>query len=120
MIATCLTPMVATLCLLAATLGPGAQAATKFASDEVAVAAKDPAIVDAMAAREKLDQAFARQDVEAVSALFSRELVVNPPSNRVAHLAEVLGLFRAGRMNYEEADTTIEALESRGDDTAVE
>lgn len=87
----------------------------KFASDEVAAAAKVPDAAEALAARAALDEAFAAQDIDAVAALFAEDLVVNAPNNRIARLHDVLGFFRAGRMNYEEADETIECIEPRGD-----
>jgi hypothetical protein len=82
----------------------------KFASDQIAAAAKGSVAAEAMAARQKLDAAFAAQDVDALSALCAKDLVVNTPANRIARLEQVLGFFKAGRMNYESADDTIEAL----------
>ena len=67
------------------------------------------------AARSALDEAFAAQDIDAVAPLFADDLVVNTPGNRVARLEQVLGFFRAGLMNYEEADETIECVDQRGD-----
>lgn len=87
----------------------------KFASDAVAAAAKDPVAAAALAARGKLDDAFAAQDIEKVAALFAKDLVVNTPGNRVARREQVLGFFREGRMNYESGETTIEAVDVRGD-----
>jgi ketosteroid isomerase-like protein len=88
---------------------------TKFASDEVAVIAKNPTIAAALAARARLDAAFAAQDAEATEALFAKDLIVNAPSNRVVRRESVIGFFRAGRMDYESVVETIEALEARGD-----
>jgi ketosteroid isomerase-like protein len=85
----------------------------KFASDTVAAAAKDPGA--ALAARGQLDDAFAAQDIDKVAALCAKDLIVNTPGNRVARREQVLGFFREGRMNYESAETTIEALDARGD-----
>ena len=96
-----------------------AMAMTKFASDEVATAAKVPAAAEALASRAKLDEAFAAQDVDAVAALFAKDLIVNTPANRVGRLEQVLGFFRAGRMNYESADVTIEALDTRKDQVVI-
>ena len=93
--------------------------AMKFASDEVAAAAKNPVVAEALAARAKLDEAFAAQDIEGVSALFAKDLVVNTPANRVARLEAVLGFFKAGRMNYESAEETIEAVDARGDQVVI-
>jgi len=92
-----------------------AMAVPKFASDAVATAAKNPAAAAALAAREQLDDAFAAQDIDKVSALFAKDLIVNTPANRVARREQVLGFFREARMNYESGETTIEALDVRGD-----
>ena len=91
----------------------------KFASDDIAKAARIPAAAEALAARGKVGEAFAAQDVEAVAALFAKDLVVNTPSNRVARLDQVLGFFGAGRMNYESVDVTIEALDTRQDQVVI-
>lgn len=90
----------------------------KFASDEVAAAGRNAVVAEALAARGRLDEAFAAQDIEAVSALFAKDLVVNSPANRVARLEAVLG-FRAGRMNYESAEETSEAIDARGDQVVM-
>lgn len=79
----------------------------KFASDEVAAAAEGPVAREAVAARQQLDAGFAAQDADAVSALCAEDLIVNTPANRVARLEQVLGFFKAGRMDYESADETI-------------
>lgn len=92
---------------------------TKFASDDVATAAKSPVAAQALAARGKLDEAFAAQDVDAVSAFVAKDLVVNTPANRVARLEQVLGFFKAGRMNYESVDVTIEAVDPREDHVVI-
>ena len=93
--------------------------AMKFASDEVAAAAKNPVVAEALAARAKLDEAFAAQHIEAVSAFFAEDLLVNTPANRVARREAVLGFFKAGRMNYESAEETIEAVDARGDQVVI-
>ena len=67
-------------------------------------------IAAALAARARLDAAFAAQDVEATTAVSAKDLIVNTPANRVARLETVIGFFKAGRMNYESVDVTIEAL----------
>jgi ketosteroid isomerase-like protein len=94
-------------------------AVTKFISDEVAAAAEDPAIAAALTATRELSAAFDGQDVEAVAALLAEDLLVNTPANRVSRRDAVLGLFKAGRMSYESRDTTIEAVEARGDQVVV-
>lgn len=92
---------------------------TKYASDEVATAAADPVTAAALAARARLDAAFAAQDLEAVAALSAKDLVVNTPANRVARLETVLGFFKAGRMDYASVDVTIEGLDARGDHVVI-
>jgi ketosteroid isomerase-like protein len=87
----------------------------RFGSDEVASAARDPIIAAAVAARGQLDAAFAAQDVDAVKAVTARDLIVNTPANRVARFETVMQFFQAGRMNYEDAEATIEAVDGRGD-----
>jgi ketosteroid isomerase-like protein len=96
-----------------------AMATTKFASDEVASAAKGSVASEVLAARGRLDEAFAAQDLAAVSELFAKDLIVNTPANRVARREQVLGFFKAGRMNYESADVTIEALDARDDEVVI-
>jgi ketosteroid isomerase-like protein len=91
----------------------------KFASDEVAAAARDRVIAAALAARDQSDAAFAAQDAEAVAALLAEDLVVNTPANRVARRETVLGFFKAGRMDYESMDVTVEALDARGDQVVI-
>ena len=91
----------------------------RFASEDVAIAAKDPVAIDALAAREKLDEAFAAKDIEAVSALFSKDLIVNSPGNRVARREAVLGFFSSGLMNYDSLKTTIEALDAGVDQVVI-
>ena len=81
----------------------------------MAAAAKAPNVAEALAARAALDRAFEEQDVEAVAAVFAEDLIVNAPNNLVLRLEDVLGFFRAGRMNYEDAEETIEGLDARGD-----
>jgi ketosteroid isomerase-like protein len=92
---------------------------TKFASDEVANAAKDPVIAAALAARARLDAAFAAQDAAATEALSAKDLIVNTPANRVARLETVIGFFKAGRMNYSSVDVTIEGVDGRGDHVVI-
>ena len=91
----------------------------KFASDEVAAAARNSVVAEALAAREKLDAAFAAQDIDAVAALSAADLIVNTPANRVARREAVLGFFKAGRMNYESAEEMIEALDARRDQVVI-
>lgn len=92
---------------------------TRFASEEVALSAKHPVIAAALAARARLDAGFAAQDVEAVAALSAPDLIVNTPANRVARLETVLGFFKAGRMNYESLDVTIEGVDARDNHVVI-
>jgi ketosteroid isomerase-like protein len=94
-------------------------AVTEFASDEAAEAAKGLIASEALAARAELDAAFAAQDVDAVAGLCASDLIVNTPANRVARLNDVLGFFRAGRMNYESVDVRVEGVDARGDHVAI-
>jgi ketosteroid isomerase-like protein len=91
----------------------------KFATEEVAAAAKGADAAEALAARRRLDEAFATQDLEAVSALSAQDLIVNTPANLVARRETVLGFFKAGRMNYESAEETIEAVDARENQVVV-
>jgi ketosteroid isomerase-like protein len=91
----------------------------KFASDEIAIAARTGVVGEAVAARQRLDESFAAQDVDAVSELCAGDLIVNTPANLVARREQVLGFFKAGRMSYESADVTIEALDARADDVVI-
>jgi ketosteroid isomerase-like protein len=91
----------------------------KFATEEVAAAAKGADAAEALAARRKLDEAFAAQDVDAVAALSAQDLIVNTPANLVARRETVLGFFKAGRMNYESAEETIEAVDARENQAVV-
>ena len=92
---------------------------TNFASDEIANAARVGVAAEALAARGRLDEAFAAQDVDAVAALCATDLVVNTPANMVARREQVLGFFRAGRMNYESADVTVESVDARDDHVVI-
>jgi hypothetical protein len=57
---------------------------TKFASDEVAVIAKNPTIAAALAARARLDAAFAAQDAEATAFRPKTSLSTRLKSSRAA------------------------------------
>jgi ketosteroid isomerase-like protein len=92
---------------------------TTFASEEVAEAAKTGIAAAAVAARQRLDEAFAAQDADAVAELCAKDLIVNTPANRVARREQVLGFFKAGRMSYESADVTIEAVDARDDHVVI-
>ena len=91
----------------------------KFANDEVAAAAKDPAIAAALAARRRLDAAFAAQDLAGTAAVSAKDLIVNSPANVVIRLEAVQAFFKAGRMNYGSLDVNIEGLDSRGDHVVI-
>ena len=86
----------------------------KFATEEVAATARNPIAAAALAARTSLDEAFAAQDLARVAELSGKDLIVNSPRNSVSTREEVLDFFKAGRMNYESADETIEVLAATG------
>ena len=90
-----------------------------FASEDVAAQAKTPIAAEALAARQRLDDAFAAQDVDAVADLSAENLIVNTPADRVARREQVLGFFKAGRMSYESAEVTIEAVDTRDDHVVI-
>lgn len=60
-------------------------------------------------------RAFLARDVERLSALWSDELLVNSPVNRVNDKRQVLDLLRAGTIAHSEMESEIEALERRRD-----
>jgi hypothetical protein len=91
----------------------------KFASDEVAAAAKDPVIAAALAARARLSAAFAAQDVDETLAVSAKDLIVNTPANLVARLDTVIAFFKAGRMDYDSVEVIIEGLDGRGDHVVI-
>lgn len=94
-------------------------AETKFASDEVAAAARTPNVADAVAAMGEMEAAFAAQDADAVAALFAEDLIVNTPANRVANKQDVIGYLKSGRIDYEDATTTIDGLSTRIDHVVI-
>ncbi len=111
-----------TTCVVGAFFSLLAQDSTaelKFASDQVASIAKAPAATEAIEARQKLDQAIAAQNAEECSQLVTNDLVVHTPANRVANKEAVLGYLKSGRIDYEDATTTIEGLSVRSDHVVI-
>jgi hypothetical protein len=49
----------------------------------------------ALAARQKLDEAFAAQDADALAELCASDLIVNTPADRVARREQVFAFFKA-------------------------
>ena len=96
-----------------------AMAATTFATDDVAVTAKEPDAAEALVAHARMEQAFEAQDIDEVADLFAEDLVVNTPANQIARREQVLGFFKSGRMNYEAADTSIETIDTRTNQVVI-
>lgn len=77
--------------------------------------ANDPRIVAVLAARNALDMAFDRHDVDTVTAIVTPDLVVNAPINRVVDAADALARFRARRIDYTSLKVNLEFAGVRGD-----
>lgn len=60
-------------------------------------------------------RAFIVRDLERLSALWSDQLRVNAPINRVNHKQQVLDLLRSGTIAHSSLDATIEHIERHGD-----
>ena len=84
--------------------------ATKFEPS-----ANDPRIVAALDARRRLEEAFVRQDANALISLAAADVLVNAPINRVVTRDNILARFKAGEIHYESAETRLEFAGVRGD-----
>jgi ketosteroid isomerase-like protein len=60
-------------------------------------------------------RAFVTRDVDRLAALFSDELLVNSPINRVHGKRQVLELLQAGTIAHVSLTGEIETIERRGD-----
>jgi len=60
-------------------------------------------------------RAFVARDCERLSELWSNQLLVNSPINRVHNKQQVLDLLRAGTIAHSSFDAAIEAIEELGD-----
>jgi ketosteroid isomerase-like protein len=88
--------------------------ADKFATEELAEAAKDSAITAVLAARRAGGAAALTHDADAWAAGLAADLVVNTPGNAVARREGVIRFFQAGMISYDSADSIIEFAEARG------
>jgi ketosteroid isomerase-like protein len=59
--------------------------------------------------------AFLARDIERLGALWSDQLVVNSPINRVHDKQQILGLLRAGTIAHASMECRIETIERCGD-----
>ena len=60
-------------------------------------------------------RAFLSRDVDRLDALWSDQLIVNSPINRVHDRRQVLGLLRAGTIAHSSIESRVEAIERNGD-----
>ena len=60
-------------------------------------------------------RAFLERDVERVASLWSDQLLVNSPLNRVNDKQQLLALLRAGTSAHSEMDERIDVVERRKD-----
>jgi len=88
--------------------------ADKFATEELAEAAKDSAITAVLAARRAGGAAALTHDADAWAAGLAADLVVNTPGNAIARREGVIRFFQAGMISYDSADSIIEFAEARG------
>jgi Domain of unknown function (DUF4440) len=76
----------------------------------------DTRIVAALAARKRLDAAFASQNGDAFEGLTAPDFIVHAPNDAVLLRETALMAFRSGRMNYREGKaTSIEYAAVRGE-----
>jgi len=88
---------------------------SRFATREVAEAAKGPAITAAVAAATALGTAILSHNAEAWAAGLAADVVVNTPGNAVARRESVIRFFDAGLIAYHSITSIIELAEARGD-----
>lgn len=77
--------------------------------------AGDPRIIAVLEARRRIENAFARQDADALQSMAMPDVLVNAPINRVVTLDNITARFRAGQIHYESVDTRVEFAGVRGD-----
>ena len=68
-----------------------------------------------LAREEESRRAFVGRDIERLTELWSDELLVNSPINRIHNKQQVLDLLRAGKIAHSAFDAHIEAVERRHD-----
>jgi len=60
-------------------------------------------------------EAYLARDIEGLSSLWSEDLVVNSPINRVHHRPQVLDLLKAGVIAHSSYEVDIEVVERLGE-----
>src|SRR4029079_4512097 len=68
-----------------------------------------------IALESKNREAYLARDIEGLSRLWSEDLVVNSPINRVHHRRQVLDLLQAGVIAHSSYEVEIEVAERIGD-----
>jgi Domain of unknown function (DUF4440) len=86
-----------------------------FAATQFDPSPDDPRIVGALEARQRVDAALRKGDVETTVSLIAPNLVVNAPLNAVLHYDNVVGRFRNSQIAYEDFDSNFEFVGVRGD-----
>ena len=69
---------------------------------------KTPAVVEALAANERLVAAARTSDAAVFDELLSEDLVVSDPGNKIRHRDDLLSLFASGEVEYRSVETTID------------
>jgi ketosteroid isomerase-like protein len=72
-----------------------------------------------LAREEESRRAFVARDIERLTEVWSDELLVNSPINRIHNKQQVLDLPRAGTIAHSSFDAEIEAVERRHDAVIV-
>ena len=85
-----------------------ADAAIRFASDAARAAADTPQIAAVLALHEAASAAIIAREIDGFAADQAPELVVNSPANRVLTGPMTIGAFRAGLIDYDSIEITIE------------
>jgi ketosteroid isomerase-like protein len=76
---------------------------------------KTPAVVEALAAHERLVAAALTSDAAVFDELLSEDLVVNAPNNKIYHRNDLLSLFASGEVEYRSVETVIDYADEVGD-----
>ncbi len=74
-----------------------------------------PAVVEALAANERLVAAARTSDAAVFEELLSEDLVVSDPGNKIRHRDDLLSLFASGEVEYRSIETTIDYADELGD-----
>ena len=85
-------------------------------ADDIAKrAGKTTAVVEVLAANERLVAAARTSDAAAFDELLSEDLVVNAPDNTIRDRDDLLSLFASGAVKYRSVESTIDHAEELGD-----